>query len=94
MYVACALIVLFLQSSGHFNTDPAWRTGVLVRRLRLERLTVMREAAGSSPVAPAIFFLRRRRIFRSSFLKVLGSSSSLMPQVRFPFETVLFLAAR
>ena len=34
MYVAWALIALFLRSSGHFNTDPACRTGVLVRRLR------------------------------------------------------------
>src|ERR1035438_10459458 len=29
-----ALTTLFLRSSGHFNTDPACRTGVLVRRLR------------------------------------------------------------
>jgi len=29
------LATLFLWSSGHFNTDPAIRTGVLVRRLRL-----------------------------------------------------------
>ena len=34
MYVAWALTTLFLRSSGHFNTDPACRTGVLVRRLR------------------------------------------------------------
>jgi hypothetical protein len=33
-YVAWALTTLFLRSSGHFNTDPACRTGVLVRRLR------------------------------------------------------------
>src|SRR5208337_3614097 len=32
-YVAWALTTLFLRSSGHFNTDPACRTGVLVRRL-------------------------------------------------------------
>ena len=34
MYVAWALTTLFLWSSGHFNTDPPCRTGVLVRRLR------------------------------------------------------------
>jgi hypothetical protein len=28
------LTTLFLRSSGHFSTDPACRTGVLVRRLR------------------------------------------------------------
>ena len=33
-YVAWALTILFLRSSGHFNTDPAIRTGGLVRRLR------------------------------------------------------------
>src|ERR1035437_443547 len=33
-YVAWALTTLFLRSSAHFNTDPACRTGVLVRRLR------------------------------------------------------------
>src|SRR5450755_674178 len=32
-YVGWALTTLFLRSSGHFNTDPACRTGVLVRRL-------------------------------------------------------------
>jgi hypothetical protein len=32
-YVAWALTTLFFRSSGHFNTDPACRTGVLVRRL-------------------------------------------------------------
>ena len=35
MYVAWALTTLFLQSSEHFNTDPAVRTGVLVRHLLL-----------------------------------------------------------
>jgi hypothetical protein len=34
VYVAWALTTLFLRSSGHFNTDPTCRTGVLVRRLR------------------------------------------------------------
>jgi transposase len=37
-YVAWALKTLFLRSSGHFNTDPACRTGVLVRRLRFTGL--------------------------------------------------------
>src|SRR6202050_2872450 len=35
VYVAWALTTLFLRSSGHFNTDPACRAGVLVRRLRI-----------------------------------------------------------
>jgi hypothetical protein len=35
-YVAWALTALFLRSSGHFNTDLARRTGVLVRRLPLD----------------------------------------------------------
>src|SRR5579864_765109 len=39
-YVAWALTTLFLRSSGDFNTDPAFRTGVLVRRLRLVRRRV------------------------------------------------------
>jgi hypothetical protein len=34
VYVAWALTTLFLLSSGHFNTDAACRTGVLLRRLR------------------------------------------------------------
>jgi len=34
VYVAWALTTLILLSSGHFNTDTACRTGVLVRRLR------------------------------------------------------------
>src|SRR6266581_3653839 len=34
-YVAWTLTTLFLRSSGHFNIDPACRTGVLVRRLQL-----------------------------------------------------------
>jgi len=34
-YVAWALTTLFLRSSVHFNTDPACRTGVLVRLLPL-----------------------------------------------------------
>jgi hypothetical protein len=34
VYVAWALTALFLRSSGHFNTDPATRTDVFVRRLR------------------------------------------------------------
>ena len=33
-YVAWALATLFSRSSGHYNTDPACRTGVLVRRLQ------------------------------------------------------------
>jgi hypothetical protein len=32
--VAWRLTTRFLRSSGHFNTDPAPRTGLLVRRLR------------------------------------------------------------
>ena len=32
-YVAWALTTLFLRASGHFNTNLACRTGVLVRRL-------------------------------------------------------------
>ena len=32
-YVVRVLATLFLRSSGKFNTDPACRTGVLVRRL-------------------------------------------------------------
>ena len=44
MYVAWALTTLFLQSSGHFNTDPAIRTGALVRRLQTkERKALMSE---------------------------------------------------
>jgi hypothetical protein len=35
VYVAWALTTLFLRSSGHYNTDPSCRTGVLVRRLPL-----------------------------------------------------------
>jgi hypothetical protein len=34
VYVAWALTTLFLRSSGNFSTDPACRTGVLVRRLQ------------------------------------------------------------
>ena len=34
MSVAWVLTTLFLRSSGHFNIDPARRTGVLVRRLQ------------------------------------------------------------
>jgi hypothetical protein len=36
-YIAWALTALFLRSSGHCNTDPACRTRVLLRLLRVLR---------------------------------------------------------
>ena len=45
--VAWALTTLFLRSSGHFSTNPACPTGVLVRRLRTKLLAGASEFPGS-----------------------------------------------
>jgi hypothetical protein len=45
-YAAWALTTLFLRSSGQFNTDPACRTGVLVRRSHKFVKKVAGEAQG------------------------------------------------
>jgi hypothetical protein len=44
-YVAWALTILFWRSSGHFNTDHACRTSVLVRRLRTMRVKLQQLVA-------------------------------------------------
>ncbi len=54
-HVAWALTTLFLRSSGQCNTDPAIRTGMLVRRLRKSRLLQISQAAADRR---SVFFFR------------------------------------
>src|ERR1019366_1394070 len=68
VYVAWALTTLFLGSSRHFNTDPACRTGVLVRRLLItcscyRRMSLLRAARSRDRILSVLEETRQRYRF-------------------------------